>query len=115
MKRSFVQIEGKLYEKGTKPVSEVVMIMPDIQPYTSMIDGSLISSRSRHREHLQAHGCVEIGNDLKVPSSPPPIPDCNPEGRKELIRSQVDRLTHAQFRRALNAEIEHIRWNSRHD
>jgi len=38
------------------------LIMRDIQPYRSMIDGSVISSRSRHREHLSAHGCIEVGD-----------------------------------------------------
>jgi hypothetical protein len=47
---------------GTGP-----MIMPDIQPYTSMIDGSTITSRSHHREHLRAHGCIEVGNERLPP------------------------------------------------
>lgn len=37
-------------------------VMPDISPYRSMIDGSEITSRSRHREHLKAHGCLEVGD-----------------------------------------------------
>ena len=41
------------------------MIMPDIAPYRSMIDGTEISSRSRHREHLRSHGCVEVGTETK--------------------------------------------------
>lgn len=41
------------------------MIMPDIQPYQSMIDGSLITSRSKHRDHLRQHNCIEIGNETK--------------------------------------------------
>jgi hypothetical protein len=41
------------------------MVMADIQPYRSMIDGTVISSRSRHREHLKANGCIEVGNDWK--------------------------------------------------
>lgn len=40
-------------------------VMPDIQPYQSMIDGSMISSRSQHRAHLKAHGCIEVGNETK--------------------------------------------------
>jgi hypothetical protein len=39
--------------------------MPDIQPYRSQIDGSMITSRSQHRAHLKAHGCIEIGNEVK--------------------------------------------------
>jgi hypothetical protein len=38
-------------------------VIRDIEPYRSMIDGSMISSRAQHREHLRAHDCVEIGNE----------------------------------------------------
>jgi putative FmdB family regulatory protein len=38
-------------------------VIADIQPYQSMIDGSWITSRSRHNEHLREHKCVEIGNE----------------------------------------------------
>lgn len=49
-------------------------VMPDIQPYQSMIDGSTIHSRSQHRAHLRAHGCIEIGNEVQKPKpvAPPP-------------------------------------------
>ena len=40
-------------------------VVPDIQPYQSMVDGSMISSRSAHREHLRKHGVIEIGNETK--------------------------------------------------
>ena len=39
------------------------MIIEDIAPYKSTIDGSVISSRSVHRRHLREHGCVEIGTE----------------------------------------------------
>lgn len=39
------------------------MIMRDIGEYTSVVDGSRISSRSQHREHIRAHGLIEIGNE----------------------------------------------------
>lgn len=58
-------------------------ILPDIQPYRSMIDGSIINSRSRHREHLRAHGCEEIGNDSSLTREPKPI--ASPPGLKEAI------------------------------
>lgn len=41
------------------------MIQPDIQPYKSMIDGTYISSRSKHRAHLKQHNCIEVGNETK--------------------------------------------------
>jgi len=41
------------------------MVMGDIAPYISQIDGSVIESRSKHRAHLKQHGCIEIGNEVK--------------------------------------------------
>ena len=40
------------------------LVTPDIAPYQSMIDGSLITSRSAHREHLKKHNATEIGNEM---------------------------------------------------
>jgi hypothetical protein len=37
-------------------------IMPDKQPYMSPLDGSYITSRSTHREHMRKHGVVEAGD-----------------------------------------------------
>ena len=48
-----------------RPEPQTPIIMPDIKPYRSMIDGRVISSRSTHREHLRAHGCIEVGNETK--------------------------------------------------
>ena len=42
---------------------EPPMVMGDIQPYRSTIDGSEITSRNKHRRHLREHGCVEIGTE----------------------------------------------------
>src|ERR1700741_404986 len=41
-------------------------VMADIQPYKSMIDGSMIESRSKHRTHLKDHGMIEVGNEEPV-------------------------------------------------
>ena len=114
MKRVWVYVNGVAHEKGTEPSRSGPMVMPDIKPYRSMIDGSEITSRSRHREHLRAHGYQEIGNEtaalLKVKQG---IPDCNPQGRKELIRAQIDAMSHAEFKRAVTRDIERVKWNSR--
>ncbi len=37
-------------------------IQSDIKPYQSIIDGSMITSRSKHRAHLKQHGCIEVGD-----------------------------------------------------
>lgn len=40
--------------------------MPDKAPYVSPMDGSLISSRSTHREHMRLHGVEEAGDARPV-------------------------------------------------
>jgi hypothetical protein len=59
-------------------------IIPDIKAYKSMIDGSTITSRSKHRAHLREHGCIEVGNDSSV-MNPQRKPLQSPPGLKETI------------------------------
>jgi len=114
-KRTWVYIGDKAYEKGTEPHSDAPLVMGDIAPYRSMIDGTWITSRSQHREHLRAHGCVEIGNDTAPLLQDRRTFDVNPQQRHELIRAQVDAMRHADFKRALRRDIERVKWNSRED
>ena len=58
-------------------------IMPDIQPYISMADGTVVTSRSRHREMLKRNNCFEVGNDSSL--SKPRKPLQPPPGLKEKI------------------------------
>ena len=65
-------------------------IMPDIKPYISMADGTLVTSRSRHREMLKRNNCFEVGNDSSLfkgykPPQPPP-------GLKEKIIRAVNEV-----------------------
>lgn len=43
------------------------MVIRDIEPYQSMVDGSVIGGRKQHRDHLRAHGMVELGNEKPKP------------------------------------------------
>src|SRR3954462_3149290 len=70
-------------------------VMGDIAPYKSMIDGSMISSPSPHRQHLKQpprdtlnhHGCVEVGNDSSLQRGRGPLQ--SPPGLKETIARNV--------------------------
>lgn len=89
-------------------------IMGDIQPYRSMIDGSWITSRSQHREHLKMHGCREVGNETKhMFKAYDNLPDVAPQQRRELIRAQIDAMSHKEFRTAIKRDIDRVKWNSR--
>lgn len=79
MRSRFIQrSDGKLIpaEEWHDEPRAGYFVMPDIKPYKSMCDGSMITSRSKHREHLKVHGVVEVGNDLdrakRKSTEPPP-------------------------------------------
>lgn len=86
-RRRWIYVDGVAHEVGAEhtpePRGRDWRIMPDIQPYRSMIDGSIIPSRSRHREHLRAHNCVEVGNDSSLTRPRQPIQ--SPPGLKKTL------------------------------
>lgn len=57
-------------------------VMPDIQPYQSMVTGEMIQGRRQHREHLRQHGVIEVGNELDKAKPRTPEP---PKGLKDHI------------------------------
>jgi hypothetical protein len=100
MRKTYVYVDGKLVEKGSDEHLDKLygpFVMPDIQPYQSMIDGSMITSRSRHREHLNAHGCIEVGNE-KMETRYAPISQDN---RREVLRQQLGNMTHKEAQQIL--------------
>lgn len=112
MRRTWVYIDGQAYEKGVDPMPDRVQIMPEIEPYRSMITGELITSRAKHREHLRRHGMVEVGNDSSLHKAPQPISAAS-KTRKELLISQVNAMTHEQFKAAGRRDLERLRWQTR--
>ena len=112
MRRRYIQVGLELFEEGTEPTVAGPMIVDDIKPYRSMITGEMITSRSQHREHLKQHGCAEVGNDSSLKAVPKGIPDCSPQSRRELIRAQVDALTHKDFKAAIKRDVDRVKWNS---
>jgi transcription elongation factor Elf1 len=85
--------EQKIPMHCGKPMYQLMsvsQVMPDIAPYRSTIDGSIIGSRSTHRAHLKQHGCIEVGNERLKPRAPAPLPSCVPELRRAIheVRSR---------------------------
>ena len=59
------------------------LVIPDIQPYQSMLTGEMITGRAQHRAHLKAHGCIEIGNENPIQKQPEPKSNV----KQDLIRA----------------------------
>ena len=78
-------------------------IMRDIKPYKSMITGETISRRSKHREHLKRHGCIEVGNEIVSAKG---IPDTSPKKRKGIIREMVNQHTDSTWRKMMRREVQ---------
>ena len=79
--------------KHTKPGHQIML---DIQPYKSMVDGSMITSRSKHREHLRQHNCIEIGNE-KMQNTPPPVKT----SRREMLHRRLGDMSDRQANQIL--------------
>lgn len=59
--------------RAEKVISRVGFTLPDIAGYRSIIDGKWIGSRSAHREHMRAHGVIEVGNERLPARKPIPL------------------------------------------
>lgn len=97
MKRTYVYIDGEFVEKKRDESGRYHYVMPDIQPYKSMIDGKMVTSRSEHRRHLKANNCIEVGNEDPLKHGPKPAKDT----RVDVLRHQLANMTHKQANQIL--------------
>jgi hypothetical protein len=66
---------------GTRPHN----LLPDIGEYKSPIDGTVVSSRSTHRDHMRQHNVIEVGNErLKPPADRAPMPRAGNDIKRSL-------------------------------
>ena len=80
-------------EKETMTRRDAPMVMSDIQPYISQVDGSVIESRSKHKAHLRQHKMIELGNDVPTQHKPAELSRKSQEARKR----QIAELTYAKL------------------
>lgn len=82
------------------------MVVKDTEPYRSVIDGSMIGGRRQHREHLKAHGCVELGNEMPRPAKRSIVPG---EIAADIKRSMEDDNLRAEALAATKRAKEAVR------
>lgn len=93
--------DGGLSNKITGP-----QIIRDIDPYKSMVTGEMITSRTRHRDHLKRHNVTEVGNDT---SHMKKAPQTQSQDRKRLLASQLADKSDKQISQMIRAEIDRRR------
>ena len=94
---TYVWKNGKMVEKRAQKKAPELQIIYDIQPYKSMIDGSMVTSRSKHRTLLRDHNCIEVGNEKMETTYAPP----DREGRRKVLREQLANMTDKQANQIL--------------
>ena len=72
-------------QKQEMTFRESTMVMSDIDPYISQVDGSVIESRSKHRAHLKQHRMIEMGNDVPMHHKKIELSRKSNEARKRQI------------------------------
>jgi hypothetical protein len=80
-------------EKQEMTCRDAPMVMSDIQPYISQVDGSVIESRSKHKAHLKQHRMIELGNDVPKQHKPAELSRKSQDDRKR----QIAELTYAKL------------------
>ena len=106
MKKTYRAV-GNSWVETTKQISTAPMIMTDIQPYKSMIDGSMITSRSHHRNHLKYNGCIEVGNEKMESKPPAPVKSKT----REILHAQLANMTNNQADKIMHNIREYARFN----
>ena len=99
-RKSWIQIDGKLIPKdeyrGTNSrVSEGLMIIPDIEPFKSPVDGRIVNSRSALRVH---------NKELDVTH----YQDFSQEYIDKRVKERMDRL-HGRTKQDRADRIEHLK------
>jgi hypothetical protein len=98
-RRSFIQINGVLYEKGVDQIPEQegsshAAILGDLPDFISPIDGSVVRGRKGLREHCKRHDVVPTeelkGLPPKMANVPYQLSKQEIQERREFIYHQVD-------------------------
>lgn len=73
-RRSFVQKNGRLYERGVDEIPELAgsrdgsaAVMGDLESFVSPIDGTVVSGRAGLREHCRKHHVVPTAELAGLP------------------------------------------------
>ena len=70
MRTTYVYRKGNLVEKRPRNAEGGYSIISDVEPFTSPIDGTVLSSRSQIREHERKHQVRQCGNDYTSSDKP---------------------------------------------
>lgn len=103
------------YSSAKRSDLAMPMVIRDIGEYRSPLDGTMVTTRSQHRDHMRRHDVIEVGNE-RIGSMSAPEPDkvaTNYDLGQAIKRRieevealpQADYDTHVQVQQAEHAEV----------
>lgn len=93
-RRSYVQVNGVLYEKGTEPVSDQrrgPAIQGDYADFISPIDGTIVRGRAGIRDHCARHNVVPTRDLVGLPHRPPEVKLSRSERIEDIRRAMIQK------------------------
>ncbi len=97
-----VWVRPGAYENSKASSLSAPMVIRDIEPYRSMITGERIAGRRQHRDHLRAHGCIEVGNDTShMKSKPEPVKSSRKKLLHQMLADKSDRQVQAMVKQEI--------------
>lgn len=86
----WVEDEGgrTVYSKAERP-KRAFYIVPDIEPFVSPIDDTVVGGRRQKRDHMRVHGVEEAGDIKRTPRKRVEMPPIGEDIRAaiEMVRS----------------------------
>jgi hypothetical protein len=82
------------------------MLICDIEPYRCVATGDRIRSRRHHRDHLKAHGYVEVGNEYQKGLAIDEAPQSRAmteQGRREAIEQAIAQVAQGAGKKSAGA------------
>lgn len=89
------EAEGKLDmlpEEQAPRAERPHIITDECEPFQSMVDGSIHTSKARYRQHLRDNGKIEVGNDVDgfKPVNPFETREYQEQLKEDLTRSYYE-------------------------
>jgi hypothetical protein len=99
------------YSPANRSELPAPMVMRDIGEYRSPIDGTQITTRSQHRDHVKRHDVIEVGNE---PIGSMRTPEYDTTGLGHVIKRRIEEVqtlpqadydAHVHVQQAQHAEV----------
>ena len=95
--RSLPDLDDKSYSFGNEK-RKIHVIKDEMEATRHMADGRMYTSKKKFRDATRAHGCIEVGNEVKTLTAPRQFTMPSREQRRDHIRRAIWELKNERSR-----------------